>query len=95
MKNLRGDEVPSITRAAIYTPYKIYVGEEYQRHHHIISAMRADGRTAQEIAEAEQGFLTSDKEFVTRWQAYRIAFDAGQVTKMPSLHTELYSEDVW
>lgn len=95
MKNLIGEEIPSITRAAIYTPYKIYVGEEKQRHHHIISAMRADGRTTQEIAEAEQGFLTSDREFVTRWTAYRIAYDAGQVTRMPSLNTELFSEDVW
>jgi hypothetical protein len=43
----------------------------------------------------DQGFVTSTGRFVTRWQAARIAFIAGQTTRAPRLSTELYSEDVW
>jgi hypothetical protein len=39
-----------------------------------------------------QGFLTSDGDFVTRTDAARIAFAAGQITEEKD---QLYSEDLW
>lgn len=42
----------------------------------------------------EQGFLTSESNFVNRTQALKIAQDAGQVRRDP-LATQLFSEDLW
>jgi hypothetical protein len=40
----------------------------------------------------QEGFMTSDNQFVDRYQAARIAYDARQITlEIPAL----YSEDIW
>ena len=43
---------------------------------------------------AEQGFLTSDGEFVDRCAAALIATMAGQITN-PRYGNDLHSEDLW
>jgi hypothetical protein len=40
----------------------------------------------------DQGFTTTRGRYVGREEAARIAYDAGQVTK---LHPKLHSEDIW
>ena len=50
------------------------------------------GKSTHKLGEVEQGFLTSKNRFVSREEAGKIAFEAGQTDE---LKTYLYSEDVW
>jgi hypothetical protein len=42
-----------------------------------------------------QGFLDSERGFVSRWQAKRIARKHGQILEGRGKFDELYSEDLW
>ena len=64
-----------IIKAAIKHKGKIYTG---LRHGLIMENMRNKGVTAY-ITQEEQGFLTSSGKFVSRVEAAKIAFKAGQI----------------
>lgn len=64
-----------IVNAAINHGGKIYKGF---RHAHIMEDMRGQGVTDY-ITVEEQGFLTSEGKFVSRSEAAKIAFEAGQI----------------
>lgn len=85
----------SIVAAAIRLDGVVYSVPRPGRHDNVIHKIwEATKQTVP--GSAEQGFLTSDGEFVNRWQALRIAHAAGQPCSRPlSLRAELYSEDVW
>jgi hypothetical protein len=61
------------------------------RHHDIIPLAVQAGAKAP-IRQGEQGFLTSEGDFVDRRWAAQIAFQAGQIIE---LKAKLYSEDLW
>lgn len=64
------------------------------RHHHIIYAMNmATGRKTG--GDDEQGFLTSDGQFVDRNEACIIAREAGQIETKHGPDDMLFSEDLW
>jgi hypothetical protein len=46
-------------------------------------------------ADDDQGFLTSDGEFVGREEGCRIAREAGQITRKHGPEDALFSEDMW
>lgn len=80
-----------ITRAAIYTRDRLYIGEAGHRHHDVLRIMRS----RRDLEDAPvQGFLTSSGRFVDRTVAARIAKRCGQLTP-DSNATVLFSEDVW
>lgn len=74
---------------------KLYQLPKPKRHHDVIHMIYAE--TGERVpGMACQGFLTSDGKFANRWQAHRIAWDAGQCPKRrPSQGSELFSEDLW
>lgn len=61
------------------------------RHNHVILDAHSQGVS---LAGAVQGFLTSQMEFVTREEAYKIARENGQLVRDTGLGA-LYSEDLW
>jgi hypothetical protein len=63
------------------------------RHGDLISELCLCG--ASEYAHNEQGFVTDTGRYVTRRQAKRIAFEAGQLKGDVVNHHDLFSEDVW
>ncbi len=82
-----------IVRVAIKKDGMIYIGEEKERHHHVIRRMIADGVKAP--INRRLGFLTSDIRFVGRGEAYQIAWLAGQINHLSAPPGQLFSEDVW
>jgi acetyl/propionyl-CoA carboxylase alpha subunit len=62
------------------------------RHHDVLRALREAGVDADH--PDQQGFLTSEGKFASRFQARAIAKKAGQILKSTSL-PDLYSEDLW
>lgn len=42
-----------------------------------------------------QGFLTSERRFVTREEALQIALDAGQIKEKKYNKSRLFSEELW
>lgn len=76
-----------------------------KRHHDVIAKARDLGLSVAAIAQAEQGFWTSEGRFVSRRVAMSIAQDAGQLRReevrggltLERVYAgpELYSEDVW
>jgi len=64
-----------------------------RRHHNCFTtvAMLQGLRNKKEIPDV-QGFLTNTDRFVDRYEAAKIAFDAGQILE-PVI--KLFSEDVW
>lgn len=62
------------------------------RHHDVLNAAHeATGL----VTLDQQGFLTSDGDFVSREVALEMAKAAGQIVKKHGSLRELYSEDVW
>lgn len=62
------------------------------RHYHILAAMPA--KMARAVLPADQGFVTSEGDFLGREAALAVARDAGQL-KGATTHRELFSEDLW
>ncbi len=75
-----------IKEAAIFYNGNIYTGK---RHCDIIHNIVLETYTSP--IKGIQGFVTEDGIFVTREQAARIAYEAGQIKQKKS---ELYSEDL-
>jgi hypothetical protein len=61
------------------------------RHVNLLAELRYVGIDADDW---EQGFMTSDGQYVTRFQARAIAVKSGQIVKA-KCPPDLYSEDVW
>jgi hypothetical protein len=87
-----------ITRAAILMPEKLWVGEENERHHHLIHKIYCAGYRA---AKGIQGFVNHTGKFLTREEAAKEALECGQVIvghaniKHEFNGRELFSEDLW
>lgn len=77
-----------IVAAACRKDGKVWTGI---RHNEIIEQMIQEGGLFS-IDQIEQGFLTSEGRFVSRYDAALIAFGAGQVD---ILKNSLSSEDLW
>ena len=74
----------------------VYSADAPKRHGDVIHDMRAAGESVADIAEAEQGFVTNERNFVSRQEATAIAGAAGQIAHwFPPIKRELFSEDVW
>lgn len=76
-----------ITRVAIWTKDKVYVGENRERHDALYCPINKF-----EGIEHIQGFITDSGEFLTRKQAGEHAFKCGQIS---SFTDYLLSEDLW
>lgn len=76
-----------IVKAAVKVGDKIY---ECRRHAEGIAAAIRDG--ASRVNQDEQGFITDEGTFVSRWKAARIAFKAGQTKEIKN---PLMSEHLW
>lgn len=63
------------------------------RHHDVIREMARAGIPIP--INGEQGFLTSEGQFVGRKQAKHIATLAGQILSKHGNANQLFSEDVW
>ena len=81
------EKVERIEQSAILVNDCIYTGK---RHSDAISS--AAEKTGMKPVRGEQGFVTNAGRFVSRKEAAKIAFEAGQTEK---LEDELFSEDVW
>lgn len=75
--------------------YKIYTAPRPGRHRQVLDVMLNQGEKTLHPPDAEQGFLTNDGSFVSRWRAHKIAYAAGQTARKPNWDSELFSEDVW
>jgi hypothetical protein len=54
------------------------------------------GKRTSEMGPYEQGFLTTNKRFVDREEAFKIALEAGQILDLTKTRGEkLYSEDLY
>jgi hypothetical protein len=82
-----------IVAAAIKQDGMIFSVPRPGRHHDVIRRMARAGLPIP--ITGEQGFLTSDGEFVGRRLALGIAENAEQVVTKHGSAAELYSEDVW
>ncbi len=78
-----------IVAAAINERGKVWTG---RRHHEIIQAIVAARGRAEGPVYGEQGFLADNGRFVSREEAAKIAFEAGQI---PGKLTWLFSEDIF
>jgi len=78
-----------IIAAAINERGKIWTG---RRHHLIIRAIIIARGAAEGAVYGDQGFLVDDGRFVSREEAAKIAFEAGQI---PARIPQLFSEDVF
>lgn len=76
-----------IVKAAIRIGNKIY---ECRRHFEGIQAAILDG--ADRINQDEQGFITDEGNFVSRAEAAKIAYEAGQTE---TIKNPLTSEHLW
>lgn len=66
------------------------------RHHTILHSMILTmGIDDEKLIDPQQGFLTSDGQYVNRVEAFYIAQKAGQLKRNTSGRPELYSEDLW
>lgn len=94
----RDREDRRIVGVALRSPSgEMWVGAPGRRHHHVISQMRFAQKTAEEVAECEQGFVDDKGTFLTRRQALRVADESGQLNRKPGGYNgpELFSEDLW
>ena len=76
---------------------KIYYGH---RHNHCLEAMNGElswTMNRQEIIKVskEQGFITSENEFVNRKEAWEIAKSNNQIIQTSGSEGTLYSEDLY
>ena len=81
------EKVKRIEWAAVKIDDKIY---KCRRHFEGIKLAIQDG--AEHVYQQDQGFLTDEGEFVSRKEAAKIAFMAGQTNEIKN---PLMSEDLW
>lgn len=85
----------TIIAAALFLNGKAHSLPKPARHHDVIGHMSRDGVSVEDISGAEQGFITSDGQFVRRKPALRIAQNAGQIIRSTAPAHGLFSEDIW
>jgi len=78
-----------VVSAAIKWDGKIYAG---RRHCDVISGLIKE-RVLIDALNCDYGFLTNEGRFVDRFQASKIALEAGQIQK-ERVDRQLYSEDL-
>ena len=81
-----------IKAAAIKLDGKVYWVPQPGRHHNV--AFKMVQETGNGVAGEIQGFITDQDVFVTRLEAAKIAYDAGQVEEFKG-SPYLYSTDLW
>lgn len=84
----------TIVAAALKLPRGTIWSWINKRHGDLIHEMTEYGESVGDIANAEQGFMTDQQEFVGRVEARVIAKAAGQMIR-ETHPTELFSEDLW
>jgi len=82
-----------IERAAIRHDGHVYTAAQFGRHGDVIRSMAAMGLGAGDMYN--QGFVTSDGDFVDRFEALKIAQAAGQIREKTGSPNQLFSEDLW
>lgn len=83
---------PRLVAAAIKRDGVVFTGD---RHGHIIKQMVTVGfltDMTHPVLFDEQGFIDSQGKYWSRDEAWKIAYEAGQITEG---HGTLYSEDLW
>lgn len=92
------DEQEKIVAVAIFYEGEVYTLPAPARHYDVLRFMSDDFGIA-EPGRGEQGFLTSEGDFVRRKPALMIAERAGQMKRKQGPGTyqgpELFSEDLW
>lgn len=83
---------PTIMAAAIKLDGTVHSLPPPARHHTIIGHLVEQGHKPP--IGGEQGFITSDGEFVNRFRAGQYARRSGQIEKL-KWPPDLYSEDLW
>jgi hypothetical protein len=86
---------PTIEAVALCLGGAIHSLPRPARHHDLIRAMISEGISRDDVAIAEQGFVTNEGNFLSRWRARRVAEKAGQCETGTDGDRELCSEDVW
>lgn len=88
-----GSPIETIEQAAIRVGTTVYSVPRPGRHGDVFAFMRTQGC---DDVGFDQGFKTSQRNFVDREEAMRIARRAGQILKDPTFQPDtLFSEDVW
>lgn len=84
----------TILASAIFCNGVIHSIPQPGRHHHIIDKMAVNGMRPDQMVT--QGFLTSTGRYVDRFEGMKTAQKSGQLNgKSPTIHHELFSEDIW
>ena len=82
-----------ITHVAVVFNYIIYSLPRPNRHHHVIRSIGGC------CGGTKQGFLTDDGEYISRRDAFILAKENGQLTRLEGEQyyqgNELFSEDLW
>lgn len=78
-----------IKEAAIMHEGKVFTG---RRHHNVIKKIVDECGMQAAPVLGEQGFVTECGKFLSREDAAKVAFEAGQI---PALKKELFSEDLY
>lgn len=76
-----------IKKAAIKKDNVLYIGEEGQRHHHILQS-----KPLGFLRQGRQGFVDENNKFYSREEAAKHAFECKQIKE---LKLSLFSEDLW
>ena len=84
----------TIERAAISYGGVVYSVPRPGRHHNVIRLMVEESGLGPDCMHC-QGFITSFGRFVDRYEAVKIASNAGQIKYKTFPLTQLFSEDVW
>jgi hypothetical protein len=81
----------TIIHAAVYSPDKahLFIGKSHAECLHQASKMKVKMNTA---PASHQGFVTNFGDFVSREEAAKIAYQAGQIDRKLKI---LFSEDLW
>lgn len=85
----------TIISAAIFYNGLIFSVPAPGRHHNVAHLMALAAPNLIGIPQREQGFLTSAGRYVSREEAFFIAFAAQQLIKKTHPLYKLFSEDVW
>lgn len=65
------------------------------RHNDVLRHGIKAGLILDDVKERDRGFMDSEGNFLSRQEALRVAFDAGQTVKLPKGSAVLTTEDVW
>lgn len=86
-------EKPTIIMAAILLANKTVISLPKPNRHHNIIKVIIDNFGKEALKKHIQGFIDSNGTFLTRSEAYEVAFTSGQIAE--SNIKTLISEDLW